>query len=98
MGGGQPSAGIQSFANPDTRMSYRPVDTGDDIKSNRRVTGGDRKVYDAKELQSLLDALDRIGISDLANPPTALGKRYQPVDYKLPQYPPSLPEDTVPAF
>jgi hypothetical protein len=55
---------------------------------------GKGKIYDKKELGSLIDALNRIGISELALPPEFLGVRYAPKNYVLPKYPTnSLPED-----
>ena len=87
-----------------------PQPTGDDIVGNpgsatgsidrgRDIESHDKRVYDKKELASLVDALRRIGASELAQPPEFLGTRYAPKRYVLPDLPTNMmPEDIRTAF
>jgi hypothetical protein len=54
---------------------------------------GGKRIYDIDEMQRLMDALNRIGISELALPP----ENFRPnptTDYAMPNLPYTLPEGT----
>jgi hypothetical protein len=79
---------------PDSRNFITGPSRGDPPPEIKPYGSHGQKIYDKKELGSLIDALNRIGISELALPPEFLGVRHAPKNYVLPKYPTNtLPED-----
>ena len=69
------------------------------IKNREGSLQRDHRIYDKKELERVMDALRRIGIFEMAQPPEYLGRRYMPVRYVLPSLPENMmPEDILRAF
>lgn len=82
----------------DVGISKEPSGTKSMDRGYEQVKGEGR-IYDQEGLAAVVDALSRIGIFDMAQPPEFLGRRHQPIDYILPMYPPNtMPEDIRVAF